>query len=243
MKASVEAQLKLLDLQTVDTQLARLRHKLNSHPLLRQLADLKEQIERAQRAVVAKQSELSDQQQEAQRLVKELEKLVHRRTIQQKRLDSGKVLMRDMGALEQEIRRIQERETELENQQVDIEESIETCETRLGLLRKQIKDLEGQVAQLQGALEVEQDDLVQQISEMQGQREQLRAEVESDLLTEYDRLGEKLGTLVVLEVRDGFPVDSPIQFSEAELQELTLADADEVLFSEEGGYLVVRTSA
>lgn len=243
MKASVEAQLKLLDLQTVDMQLARLRHELNSHHLLRQLAGLKEQAGGAQRAVVAKQSELSDQQREAQKLVEELEKLVHRRTIQQERLDSGKVLMRDMGALEQEIRRIRERETELENQQVEIEESVEACETQLELLREQIKDLEGQVAQLQVTLEAEQGDIAQQIAEVEGHREQLRAEVEADLLAEYDRLGEKLGTLVVLEVRDGFPVDSPIQFSEAELQELALAAADEVLFSEEGGYLVVRTRA
>lgn len=243
MKASTEQQLKLLELQDADLQLARLRHQVESHPLHDKVAALQGRAADLQRAAIAHQAAIDDQRREAGRLAGEVEKLVSRRQVQQERLDSGKVLMRDMPVLEQEIRRIRERESELEDQQLEAEEVLEQQEATLQAIRQQAQALEANEQAAQVELDDELTKVREQIEQLEGQRAEVRSQLDAELLAEYERVAERLGTLVVVEVRDGYPVNAPFEFSQSELQQFSLAPADEVVFSEETGHIVVRTQS
>lgn len=243
MKASVEQQLKLLELQTVDLRLARLHHELAKHPLIDKLAKIDEQLGNLKKMALAQQAEITDKTAETTNLADKLDRLVNRRKIQQERLDSGTVLLRDMPALEQEIRRIQERIKELEDQQVLAEENLENSRNALEQTRDKIRQIESQIAATKVELENQQSGTLTEIEQGQARRDQLCTGLDNALLDEYQNAVEKLGALAVLEVHDGYPVNSPIDFPEAELQSFLLAPADELIYSESSGHLIVRTSS
>lgn len=240
MRATPNEQKELLALQRVDLSLSRLAHQVQTHPLREKLFELEERIKDLNRSVLAQDADLAARR----RVIKDLEKqqgeVVRRRDLQQRRLDKGQVPMRDMNAVEHEIKRIVERKDELD---YSILEESEELEEREGFLEKTVAAKQ--------ALEVDRDEttveLEQALVEPNGQidaaneeRNELRETISDALLDEYDYYRTRMGALVVVGYKDGRLLDAPESLTGAEESALRSAPEDELWQSEESGYMVVR---
>lgn len=235
-------QATLLELQQVDLKTARLRHQMAVHPTREKLAELKGRADDLERFTIGLGVQIEDQQRELSKLEAEIEKVKTRGTLQQERLDSGKVGIRDMSAVEHEIGRIRDRQDELEAMLLEQMEQAEEAENKLADAKKQIEVLAQDEQRTSDELEQELADPKSEVAGLVSKREQLVAELPDEVVAEYERLRERLGPVVVLRLEEGMLINSPVSVSQEELDFASAAATDELWFSEETGYLIARPS-
>jgi predicted nucleic acid-binding Zn-ribbon protein len=91
VNASPDAQLRLLDLQALDSGLDRLEHRRRTLPELAQLAAVEDQLARLQDALVLAETEDSDLGREQDKLEHDVDLVRARAARDQDRLDAGSV--------------------------------------------------------------------------------------------------------------------------------------------------------
>ncbi len=242
MKATPEQQAELLELQKSDLRTLRLSHLEKTHPLGKKLAELSGRAQDLQRYTVALSTQLSDQQSTADRLEGQLQLVRDRGKVQQDRLDSGKVGIRDMSAVEHEILKIKERESQLEGELLLQMEAIEKGEKDLADAKRQIVALEDDEAATKAELAQSLEEPTAEREQLEVKIAQLRDSLPSELVEEYDRLKERQGPVVILQLKDGVLVNSPVHLTADELDRAAATPADEIFVSDESGLFIVRTS-
>lgn len=240
MKATTKQQRQLLDLQQADLKVSRLQHQMAKHPVREKLAELKGRAEDLQRYAVGLGAEIDDRRRELASVEDEIAKVRTRREVQQERLDSGKVGIRDMSAVEHEIERIQVRQDELEGVLLQQMEELEACETRLAEAQAQTTVLAEDEAATIAALDEALAEPKAEVEKIAAVRAELRAELPEQIVAEYDRLRERQGPVVVLHLEDRMLVNSPVMVAADQLDQATEAPADELWEDQETGYLIAR---
>lgn len=243
MRASAKQQSTLLELQQVDLKTARLRHQMAIHPMREKLAELKGRADDLERFTIGLGAEIEDQQRELSKFEAEIEKVKTRGLLQQERLDSGKVGIRDMSAVEHEIGRIRDRQDELEALLLEQMERLEESEKRLADAKTQIEVLAQDERNTNDELERDLVAPKSELAELVSKREQLISELPDEVVAEYDLFRERIGPVVVLRLEEGMLINSPVSVSQEELDLASAAPADELWFSEETGYLIARPSS
>ena len=141
MKVTHEDQLTLLELQETDLQISRLGHRIQSNPLHEKLRELTGRAGDLHRSVIAQSANLGDRQRKIDDVETEVAKVEQRRLVQQQRLDSGKVGIRDMSAVEHEIKKIVERRDQLELEVLELQEDYEKHEEFLAKTEAAVRAL------------------------------------------------------------------------------------------------------
>lgn len=242
MKALPLEQRQLLDLQRLDLDIAKIRHTQKSHPSLQTLEALRNRQGDLQGAVVAARADLDDVNRQIAAVEAETEKVRTRRELQQTRLDEGKVPMRDMSAMEHEIRNMTERIGTLEAESMELMEQAERIEAMITAALANAEAIGADESAARTQMEADLAVSNKELERLGEQRQQLVAKIPADLVDEYETLRTRLGSVVVIEVRDGRPVASPVEFSAVDLSRLGATPTDEVFIHEDSEMLVVRTS-
>ena len=132
VKASPEAQLRLLELADLDAELARLEHRRRNLPEHAELSEL-EQRDRALRDEVAtleaREGDLRREQAKADADVEQVRSRIGR---DRARLDVGQVSSpRELENLQSEIESLLRRQSDLEDVELDVMERLEAVQSRL----------------------------------------------------------------------------------------------------------------
>src|SRR5246127_4635457 len=115
VKASPEAQLRLLELADLDTELGRLDHRRRTQPETAELAPLGERAAKARDAMTMADTNLSDLDRELARAEKDVEQVRVRIANDNKRLDAGQVSnARELESLQSEVTSLKRRQGDLE---------------------------------------------------------------------------------------------------------------------------------
>ena len=240
MKASPDAQRRLLDLQAVDTVLAQLAHRRRSLPELaeidaiaRELSALEDQRVRAQVAV-------DDLDRDISRFEKDIDQVRTRKDRDQVRLDAGGAL-REIEGLQHELATLNRRQSELEDAELELMEQRETAEQALNGVKKQLAD----AAQRRAAAESRRDQAYAEITKEQefkaASRGPLVADLPADLIALYDKIRADSGLGAAL-VRSGRCGGCRIELYGADLARVKSAPADEVVRCEECRRIMIRTA-
>lgn len=242
MKALPLEQRQLLELQQLDLQIARVNHLHRANPLHQQVAELEGRSADLRVAKVALEADLAAKNRQIKAVEAEIEKVTARRNLQQQRLDEGKVPLRDMSPMQHEIAQIETRIGTLENEQLDLLAEAEKLEEQIASAQKAREAIAADLAQAEFDLAADGGVSTAELGGLQKRRDELADLISAEVLAEYTRLQGRLGTSVVLEVRNGRTVNSPVELSLAELAEISSAPADEIYLSDEHEYMVVRTT-
>ncbi len=240
MKLSKDDQQKLLALQDADLRATRLRHRIESDPMHQKLSELQGRAADLRRSALAQQADLGALARKMTALEDEIQKVEDRRALQQGRLDSGKIMIRDMNAVEHEIARIIERKEQLE---LDLMELEDEQEKRVQFLAKTKAAEQALVVDEGVAREKMAADMKEPAAELEFAETTaatLREELPTSVLDEYDHLRSRMGALVVLRFQDGALRDAPCELTMDERSQLLRAPEDELFESEDTGYLIVR---
>ena len=243
MKAAPDDQLRLLDLQALDSALDRLAHRRRTLPEIEQADQLAARIMQLADDAVLVETEDSDLGREQSKLEADIDLVRSRQLKDQQRLDAGQVSSpRELENLQSEIESLKKRQSDLEDEELEIMEKREVVQTRLQELRDEREQL------LTTLTETEQrrDDTFAEIdaeSEKTGQqRSELAAVVPDDLLALYEKVRAASSGVGAAALHRGRCEGCHLQLNTTDLNNLRDAPEDEVVRCEECRRILVRTA-
>ena len=135
MIAEPAVQLRLLDLQALDSRLDQIEHRRRSLPQLATIADLESRLAALRDRIVAGETEVDDLERGLAKAESDVEQVRARAAKDQELLDSGRVSSaRELENLQHEIASLARRQGDLEEAELEVMERLEDARTALGTL-------------------------------------------------------------------------------------------------------------
>jgi uncharacterized protein len=242
VKADPDAQLRLLDLQAIDTALAQLAHRRRSLPEHAELDALGLELSKLEDERVRAQVAVDDLDRDIARMERDVEQVRARKAKDQSRLEAGTGPARELEALQHEMASLQRRQTELEDVELDLMEQREQAQAVLdeigGRLAEARQRREDTGARRDQALaEIARDEEFRT-----GARRPLAADLPADLIALYDKIRESAGGLAAAMVRGGRCGGCRLELSGSERARVKAAAPDEVVRCDECRRIMVRTT-
>jgi predicted nucleic acid-binding Zn-ribbon protein len=242
VKAAPEAQLRLLDLQEVDTALDRLDHRKRTLPELAEIQHAEERLGEFSDAIVAAQTEISDIDREQKKAEQDVDQVRARADRDQKRLDSGQVSSaRDLENLQSEIASLQRRQSDLEEIVLEVMERREEAETRLRDVEADRETSEKTLVELSARRDAAYRELDGQAELHKAARAGIVSDIPGDLLKLYDKLREQHRGVAATALLRGQCQGCHLQLNTVELNEIRAAAKDDVVRCDECRRILVRT--
>jgi predicted nucleic acid-binding Zn-ribbon protein len=243
VKASPEAQLRLLELAELDAELARIDHRrrgLPEHQQLERLHGRDAELRDSLTALSARDGDLRREQAKAEADVDQVRNRIQR---DRQRLDAGQVSSpRELENLQSEVGSLLRRQSDLEEIVLDVMERRETTEAEQTAA---VAEREQIAAEIQAAT-ASRDAALAELAELAGKAEDRRAAVAAeepaDLLDLYTRLRAQHGGVGAAALRHGRCEGCHLSLGTVDLNRIRSADPDEVLRCEECRRILVRSA-
>jgi predicted nucleic acid-binding Zn-ribbon protein len=242
VRADAFAQLKLLDLQELDTRLDQLRHRLATLPETRQLAALAQ--ERAEVDGQARDAgiQVDDLVREQKKADADVEQVKARRTRDQDRMDRGLVSNpRDLEHLQQELVSLGRRISDLEDTELEVMERLEAAQAEHARLTGRLAEIDEEMRGLAERRDAQAGEVSALASSTADERKVTASGVPADLLALYERVREQKGGVGAAALRQRRCEGCSLQLNAADLGVIAKAPDDEVLRCEECNRILVRT--
>jgi predicted nucleic acid-binding Zn-ribbon protein len=243
VKAAREAQMRLLDLQQLDSTLDRLAHRRRTLPELAEYEDLEQRSGELRDAIVAAETEVSDLDREQVKAERDVDSVRQRADRDRNRLDSGQVSSaRDLENLQSEIASLQRRQSDLEEVVLEIMERRETADAKLA---DQRRAQEQQQTKLTEVAE-RRDNALRELDEEAGlsstARTAVAKDIPDDLLQLYERLRGQLSGIGAAVLLRGQCQGCHLALNTVDLNRIRSAAPDEVVRCEECRRILIRTA-
>ena len=133
MKASPEAQLRLLDLADLDAELGRLDHRRRGLPEHAELSQLEQRDRELRDELAALEATEGDLKREQSKAEADVEQVRTRITRDRARLDAGQVSSpKELENLQSEIESLLRRQSDLEDVELEVMERLESTQVQAG---------------------------------------------------------------------------------------------------------------
>jgi len=235
-------QVRLLDVQALDTHLAKLAHQRKTHPTLTALAELTARAEDLTRAKTAAEVLVSDTRRELTKAETDVEQVTSRAARNQQRLDAGAGSPKDLQALGYELESLAKRQSDLEEVELEVMERMEAAEKDAAAVTEQLEALQADISRTEAERDEALAGLDAEITETQTKRDAAAEGIDSGLLTLYERIRTQTGGLAAVPLRGMATEGVQVPLSLTEQDAIATADPDEVIRSEDYGYILVRVS-
>ena len=241
MKASVEAQLRLLELADLDAELSRLDHRRRTLPELEEYGRIEARDGELRDELTALEAAESDLRREQAKAEADVDQVRSRVDRDRTRLDAGQVSSpRELENLQSEIASLIRRQSDLEEIVLDVMERQEAAELR----HKTLTQEEGELARQRDEVGARRDAALGEIGEQEEKAGSLRAgvaaDVPGDLLDLYGKLRAQHGVGAAA-LRRGRCEGCHLSLNTVDLARIRAAPPDEVLRCEECRRILVRT--
>jgi hypothetical protein len=235
-------QLRLLDLQTLDSKLDQLAHRRRTLPQLAELQGLETrlgQLRDVHAVSAAADSDLAREQAKAEADVDQVRARSERdRTM----LESGSGSAKDLENIQHELESLARRQADLEDVVLEVMEKVESSAARTAKLAADRTEVEGDRERAAHALAQEQAGVDKDLEFARSQREVVVKQIPAPLLALYDKLrGQYDGVAVAAIVRRRFQA-CQIELDIAEANAAKAASPDTILRHDSCRRILVRTA-
>ena len=243
MKADPSAQVRLLDLQDLDSRADQLRHQRRSLPETARLAELTEARALTDDQARDARIEVDDLAVEQAKVDADVEQVKTRRERDQQRIDQGLISNpKDIQRMQQEMVSLERRITSLEDDEIEVMERAEEAQRTLDSLTAQLADTDAEIADLTAQRDARLAEIDQALGELDARRGPIVAELPADLLALYDRLRENKGGVGAALLRARRCAGCNLDLDHAEVATIRAAADDEVIRCDDCSRILVRTS-
>ena len=243
MKADPFVQLRLLELQSLDSALDRLAHRRRTLPELAEMARLDGLVDALRDGVVRAETEVSDLAREQAKFEKEIEQVRARKARDESRLASGSITAsKQLQDLEHEVASLARRQSDLEDSELEVMERAETAQAGLDQLTGQREAHLAARAEAERAATAATVEIDAELEKTAAARAELAATMPADLLALYEKIRAAEGGTGAGEIARGRCGGCHLDLMNNEKSAFRAAPPDEVLRHEECGRILVRTA-
>jgi uncharacterized protein len=243
VKAAPDDQLRLLDLQALDSALDRLGHRRRTLPELAEIEDLRARTTRLADDVILLETEDSDLGREQSKVDADVEQVRVRTQRDQQRLDSGQVgSPKELENLQSEIESLHRRQSELEDIELEVMEKREVVQTRLDELRREREHATLTLNETEQRRDMTWAEIDAETDKTTTQRAELAGSLPSELTDLYEKVRGSSAGVGAAALHRGRCEGCHLQLNTTDLNRIREADADEVLRCEECRRILVRTA-
>lgn len=239
--ATTQQQRQLLDLQSLDSQLTRLRTQLSQLREDEQLAQLRRDGAVAVERTKAVQAQVAEHQLAAQQAEQAVADTTKRRNTHQARLDADEVSSRDVQAVTMEIAELTIRVEQLENEQFEAMQILETSQAELETAQQAIADAEQAVNVRITTLNEQGQQLSKQGKELTAERAALAEDLPNDLVAEYEDIRDQNQGSGAVELTAAGMSGAGVPIAPAELAEINKLPEDQLAYCPDTGAILVRS--
>ena len=241
VKASPEAQQRLLELADLDTELSRLYHRRRTQPEIAELAQLGERAAKVRDAITIADTNLSDLDRELSRAERDVEQVRVRIERDNERLNAGQVSnARELESLQSEVASLRRRQSDLEEGVLELMEKRETAQALRDGAAAEGETVTADTASVTARSDVALGEINELEAKAQTARASVVASLPDDLLALYDRVRAQSGGLGAAPLRRGQCLGCRVQLSTVDLNAIRAAAPDEVVRCEECRRILVR---
>lgn len=243
LKADPSVQLKLLDVQELDSRLDALRHQLATIPEAVALAELQRGRSDVDDAARDARIEVADLTEEQKRADADVEQVKARRVRDQGMVDSGsisdpKALQRMLGELESLQRRI----SDLEDVEIEVMERLEAAQAELDNRTAALEKIDTEAAALEEVRAQKAEALQADGRAVTADRAAAIVGLPDDLMGLYEKLRASKGGVGAAMLHRKECQGCHITINAADLAVIVAKPVDEVVRCEECDRILVRTS-
>ena len=238
--APIAQQRLLIDLQDLDSRLARLRHERKHLPVLARIESVIERLKANKRAAIQADAALSEAKARATRSEDEVGQVVRRAEVLRERLHSGNSAARDLSAIQGEIDQLGQRQAALEEAQIVAMEALDSAREEVERLSREESEIRAAGRELTAERDAEFARLDEEIESLENQRADLAGTIEAVLLADYEAVCTSTGGLGAVALRGRIIEGGAVEISPQELARIVAAPQDEVIHAEENDVIVVR---
>jgi len=232
----------LLVVQDHDTHIDQLEHRSETLPVRATLADVEARIAVVDGKIAEVDSRLGDLSRSQGRLEDEIASLREKQAQADKQLYSGTTNNpRELQALQDDIDSIKRRIAKLEDDELEVMEATEPVDAERQAMQAERDDIDGkaqvlrtQLADAVGAIDAE-------LATERAQRDAAAADVDAELLTEYEGLRKRAGGIAIARLVGSTCQGCHLALSAIEVDRIRKLSLDERVTCEECGRLLVRS--
>ena len=242
IRADKGAQLRLLDLQTVDTTLAQLDHRRQTLPQHAAIVRLQNQRAALTSDLVAAETTISDLELEQTKAETDLEPVRERLNRNQVRIANGTVAdPKALSSMLEEVNHLKKRISDLEDAELDVMEQLEAAVASRETLRARMGQLDHELDETIAQRDRQLAMLAGEMGGLRAERADIAPLIPADLLALYDKIGASRGGVAAAELRQRRCTGCQLEINAADLRAFSAAPEDEVLRCEECGRILIRT--
>jgi len=241
--ATPDQQRQLLDLQSLDSQLTRVRTQLSEIREDEQLATLRRDGAAAVEQVRRLRERVTEQETAAQEAERAVAATTKRRDGLQSRLDADEVPSRDVQAVTMEIAELTIRIESQEEAELTAMQELEDARKTLERAEAKVTEAEQAVNARITTLNEHGQQLSNQGKELTGEREALAKSLPSELVKEYEQLRDQNEGVGVFELQPNGLSGAGVPLAPAELHAIQKTPENELAYCPDTGAIIVRNSS
>jgi predicted nucleic acid-binding Zn-ribbon protein len=242
VKADPAAQLRLLDLQGIDTSLAQLQHRRSTLPELAKIGAALDRADALRGEQLVVRTALDDTAGEQRRLENEVDTVRGRATRDSDRLTAGGLPSKELEGLQHEITSLARRQSALEDDLLEVMEVREGRERELAGLDTELAAVEGERLALEAARDAAFEEIDGRAAQYRADRVDLVAGLPADLFALYEKVAATNGGVGAAALKQRRCEGCHLDLAGSDLITFRAAAPDEVLRCENCRRILVRTA-
>lgn len=242
LNAEPHLQIRLLDVQALDTRLTQLDHKASHLPQAQELAAAKARAARLRDEVVAAETIASDLEAEQRKADADVEQVRERAKRDQQLLDSGSIGdPKQLQSIQAELESLGRRQSDLEDIELEIMERVDGARKAVDVLTADRAAVDSEVAELSAQVQAELDEIAAERARVMAERTEAQQGIPGDLIALYDKIRADHGGVGAAPLYRGRCEGCRLELPPTEINAIREAPADEVLRCDECRRILVRT--
>lgn len=240
--AAPQDQWRLLDVQAHDTRLAQLAHRRRTLPESDRVRQLRDRMAGMDGELVAARTAADDVARELDKAEADVEQVRQRAARNRVRLDAGQGSAKDLQALQHELASLAQRQSVLEDVELEVMERAETAQGRVTDLGAEAERVAAELGEAETALADREGELDAEADAERRARSTAVEGLPADLVALYEKVREAAGGIGAARLYQRRCEGCRLELNTTDLNRIRTAAPEEVLRCEECRRILVRTA-
>jgi predicted nucleic acid-binding Zn-ribbon protein len=239
MKAKVESQRLLLDLNSIDQSISKLDYQKKNHPQLMKITELTARVPSIEASIVENDSQITETKKEVSKAEIDVENISKRVQKDKERLSSSETSAKDLTQIQHEIGTLESKQKELEEAQIEFLEKVEDLEHKKRGLQEILEQVKAEISELNTSIKADFEKANKEIASFATERQTVVGKIEHELIVLYEKIRSEHGNGAAL-FSHGTCNSCQIQISPSEINNINSTDPEEIVRCENCRCVLVR---